>query len=89
MNDENITHPKPEDDGKTQRPTGSYFCKIPKIPKMIPCCWDLDAGFWLVPGQDRPFIDSDFEEIDERRITREEPIAPKISGTTERTAQNE
>lgn len=36
-----------------------------------------------------PHKDHEFTEIDERRITREEPISAKISGTTERTPQNE
>lgn len=32
----------------------------------------MNDGFWLVPGRQRPFIDSHFTEIDERRIVRNE-----------------
>ncbi len=67
-----MSKPKPEDDGKTQRPTGHYYVRLGEGPEWTPCCWYLRDGFWLVPGRQRPFIDSHFTEIDERRIVREE-----------------
>lgn len=57
----NLVRPKPEDDGKTKRPTGHYYCRLGNGPEWTPCCWYLRDGFWLVPGRQRPFIDSHFE----------------------------
>jgi hypothetical protein len=87
-----MSRPKPEDDGKTQRPTGHYYVRLGAGPEWTPCCWYLRDGFWLVPGRQRPFIDSHLYEIDERPIVREESKKGNwtgLEGTSERIPQNE
>lgn len=77
-----ITYPRQEDDGKTQRPSGSYWVLTGSTNPWMVAYWSLSDGFWLYPGRERLHFDSYFKAIDERRIVREET-------TTERTAKKE
>lgn len=91
MSDDNTTMRPESPLNKKTRESGFYWCNLFRN-KWVVCQWDRNIMIWRVPGRDRSFEDSDFEEIDERRITREEPLHPNytgFSGTIERIPQNE
>lgn len=73
----------------TARESGFYWCNY--MGHWVICQYCVIDDWWDIPGMNNNtvFEDSNFKEIDERRIVREEPVTPKISGTTKRTPQNE
>jgi hypothetical protein len=72
------------------RQSGFYWVKYPHGVWMI-AMHTKGVGWAAFHGdpEEFPLKDDQFAEIDERPIVREEPVAAKISGTTERIPQNE
>jgi hypothetical protein len=87
MSDTNTTL-RPESPLNKPRQDGFYWVKLSED-------FDWEIAFflqrfgWQRTGCRNANVDHDFTEIDERRIVRKEPVTHKISGTTERTPQNE
>ncbi len=72
-----------------ERESGYYWVKIKG--EWIVAQWDKSMDWWVITGNEHLFYDSDFEEIDERRIVRVkhfenfiiEPYVPEISPYTD------
>lgn len=54
------------------REAGFYWIKQKGERQWIVCEWYVSGSYaiWLIPGDEQARQDSDFEEIDERRIER-------------------
>jgi len=50
---------------------------------------EFHGNSWELIGEILLRSDAEIFEIDERPVVREEPLTPKIEGTTERIPQNE
>ena len=55
------------------REPGFYWVKINLYDEWQTAEWCDQFCFWLATGSDNAFRDNELYEIDERRITREEP----------------
>lgn len=60
-----------------ERESGYYWVKIKG--EWIVAQWDKSMDWWVITGNEHLFYDSDFEEIDERRIVREENTGIELS----------
>lgn len=60
-----------------ERESGYYWvnCK----GEWIVAQWDKSMNWWVITGNERLFYDKDFDEIDERRIVREETTVIEMS----------
>lgn len=73
---------------KKTRESGHFWVRRDHWKEWVIAEYVIGDG-WYLPGNPNTMQDEWFSEIDERRITREGPIAAKISGTSVRTPQNE
>lgn len=55
------------------RESGLYWVKYNHYSEWTVAEWCSDFSFWMMIGGDGGFRDSDMDDIDERRIVREEP----------------
>lgn len=88
MSDDNTTLRPQSPLNKKTRESGFYWVRFSNLSEYEIAKWVTPLG-WAMFWTEQYLPDHKLFEIDERRITREEPIAAKISGTTERIAQNE
>jgi hypothetical protein len=75
-----------------ERESGFYFVKTLGTGYFQPAEWVQKWASWRILGFDGLYRDDHLDEIDERRIVREEPLNGNwtgIEGTTERIPQNE
>lgn len=71
------------------RESGWYFVKTLGTDYFQPAEWVCKWNSWRILGFDGLYHDDHFDEIDERRIVRENTVDWKIAGETERIPQNE